>query len=297
VDAEYGPLDWRLPEAHAIYWAQIGLDEAKKNPGKVKQDDLIMLRRVIYQSMQQTFYHGRLIVNPFDKTYALEPNLDIASHANDAYLQMYDEETDQGQKDGILRAHRNFLKDVVYFLYGNNRVAEAGKWYKILAEKYPDKTILEHDTNSFPRNLTLEDYAAQRIQDELDDTSEDRTTDVVAGLIQNSYVALAIGQDDRSAGFKLLARQVYDHYVSKTNDHGKGNVRTPLPPFDEMDRTVLNRLLDTQKPVLPYAARAVIRSQRGMSAETNAPILISTNLPPVSTTNAVEKAQTNSAAK
>ena len=150
VDAEYGPLDWRLPEAHAIYWAQIGLDEAKKDPGKVKQDDLIMLRRVIYQSMQQTFYHGRLIVNPFDKTYALEPNLDIASHANDAYLQMYDEETDQGQKDGILRAHRNFLKDVVYFLYGNNRVAEAGKWYKILAEKYPDKTILEHDTNSFP---------------------------------------------------------------------------------------------------------------------------------------------------
>ncbi len=30
VDGQWGPLDWRLPEAHAIYWAALGLDEARK---------------------------------------------------------------------------------------------------------------------------------------------------------------------------------------------------------------------------------------------------------------------------
>ena len=30
VDAQYGPLDWRLPEAHAIYWGALGLEEAKE---------------------------------------------------------------------------------------------------------------------------------------------------------------------------------------------------------------------------------------------------------------------------
>ncbi len=279
TDAQYGPLDWRLPEAHAIYWFAHGLEMAKENPGKVKQGDLITLRRGIYQSMLQAFHHGRKIDDPFSNQFEVEPNLELIPKVNDSYLQMYAEETDQGQKDGILRAHRNFLKDAVYFLYENNRVAEAGKWYKILGDKYPDKTILEHDTNSFPRNLTLDDYAAQRIQDELGDTSQERTTGVVAGLIQNSYLALAIGQDERFAGFKLLARKVYDHYGSKTSDHGKKNERTPLPPFDVMDRTILNDLLDTQNPILPYAARAVIRTQLRMSAETNAPAItaVSTN--------------------
>ena len=40
VDEEYGPLDWRLPEAHAIYWAALGLEKAKENPDKVKTNDL-----------------------------------------------------------------------------------------------------------------------------------------------------------------------------------------------------------------------------------------------------------------
>ena len=28
VDEHYGPLDWRLPETHAIYWAALGLDKS-----------------------------------------------------------------------------------------------------------------------------------------------------------------------------------------------------------------------------------------------------------------------------
>jgi hypothetical protein len=287
VDAQYGPFDWRLPETHAIYWGARGLDAAKQNPDKVKTDDLTTLRRIIYQSMLQSFHHGRYIANPFSGTYSLGPNLDLVPQVNDAYLQMYAEETDPAQRDGILKAHRNFLKDAVYFLYENNRVAEAAKWYKMLGEKYPDKPILDRDPNSFPRTLTLDEYAVARIEDELGDTSEERTTSVVEGLLANSYYALATGQDDRAVGFKLLAGKVYQHYVSKTTGFGN-DVRVALPPFPVLNRTVLNDLLNTQKPVLPYAARAVIRTQLGMPAETNAPpATISTNAAPpaVSSTN------------
>ena len=31
VNAEWGPLDWRLPEAHAIYWAALGLERGRRN--------------------------------------------------------------------------------------------------------------------------------------------------------------------------------------------------------------------------------------------------------------------------
>ena len=37
TDAQYGPLDWRLPEAQAIYWYALGLEKAEDNPDKDKQ--------------------------------------------------------------------------------------------------------------------------------------------------------------------------------------------------------------------------------------------------------------------
>jgi hypothetical protein len=139
--------------------------------------------------------------------------------------------------------------------------------------------------------LTLEAYAFGRVQEEIGDTSQERTTGVVEGLLARSYYEIAIGQDDRSAGYKLKARLVYDHYQKQM---GIGQPRAVLPPFDRLDSDALNYLLDTQKPVLPYAARAAIRSQRGMGAETNAP-------PPTISTNAVAPAlspvTTNSPAK
>jgi len=179
-----------MPETQAIYWGAKGLEAAKRNPDKVKSDDLIMLRRIIYQSMQQSFYHGRIIANPYNQTYSLGPNLDLVQKANDAYLKSYEEETQPGQREGILRAHRNFLRDAVYFLYENYRLAEAAKWYKVLADKYPDKIILDGDPTSFPKNLTMDEYAVRRVQLELDDTSEERTTAVVQGLLSNAYVGL-----------------------------------------------------------------------------------------------------------
>src|ERR1019366_4570777 len=148
VDEKYGPFDWRLPEAHAIYWGARGLDTATKNPEKVKADDLIPVRRIIYQSLLQAFHHGRVVPDPFNKTYALGPNLDLVPQVNKAYLDLYEDETDSGQREGILRAHRNFLRDAVYFLYEANRMGEATKWFKFLGDKYPDKAIIENQPDS-----------------------------------------------------------------------------------------------------------------------------------------------------
>ncbi len=280
VDAEWGPLDWRLPEAHAIYWASIGLKKAKENPDDVKTNDLPQLRRVIYQSMQQAFRHGRYIANPFGGGYALGPNLDLIPKVNESYQKEYAEEPNPGQRETIQRARRYFLCDAVYFLYDHNRVAEAAKWYRYLGKEFPDKTLLERDTNSFPRNLTLDEFAVGRVQEDLGDTSQERTTADVQGLLARAYVALALGQDDRYAGYKLMAAKVHEHYQAQISDMKSNLPRIGLPPLAEINHTVLNQLLDPKKG-LPYAMRAVIRSQLGMPAETNAPpaTAISTNAP------------------
>ena len=288
VNAEWGPLDWRVPESHAIYWASLGLEKAKENPGNVKTNDLPQLRRVIYQSMQQSFRHGRYIANPFGGGYALGPNLDLVAKVNDSYLTEYNEETDAGQRDTDQRARRYFLADAVYFLYDHARVSEAAKWYRYLSKEFPDKTLLEHNTNSYPRNLTLDEYAFGRVQEDLGDTSQERTTADLQGLLTRAYIALALGQDDRYQNYRLLTRNIYNHYMAQISDMKNNIKRIAPPPLAELDRTVRDQLLDPQQDLLPFAARAVIRSQLGLPAEANAP--------PVAATNAVEKASTNSAA-
>ena len=123
VDEKYGPLDWRLPEAHAIYWAYLGLEVAK-------DDQKMTLRRSIYQSMQLAFQRGRLIENEFTGTYEFGPNLSLIEKVNAAYEQMKIEQPDMA--DHIGTGHRNFLREAVYFLYTHSRIKEARKWFSYL---------------------------------------------------------------------------------------------------------------------------------------------------------------------
>lgn len=262
VDERYGPLEWRLPEAHAIYWAARGLAVAEQNPTKVKKSDFILLRRVIYQSMQLSFMRGRLVDNPMTHELDLAPNLTIISKADSAYEQAIEEDVDNRQN--IMNAHRNFLRQAIYFLYVNNRISEAAKWFKVLGEKYPDKTIIDGDPNSFPRNVTLDEYAVSCITTDVNETSHDRVLSAVQGMLVNSYTSLVLDQDDRSAGFKLLAKKIWDTYDSKIS--GTRHDALKLPALSDMDRDVRNQLLDPEHG-LPPEARIVLRTKLGLPAE------------------------------
>jgi hypothetical protein len=288
VDDRYGPFDWLLPEAHAIYWGAKALDAAAKNPDKVKTDDLITVRRIIYQSLLQSFHNGRVVANPFEHTYTLGPNLDLVAHVNEAYTNFYAEEADPSQRDGILKAHRNFLRDAIYFLYEADRIGEAQKWFNYLAEKYPDKPIVDNQADSLPKNLTLDEYAVAVVQIDIGETSQQRVTAALRGLLMRAYYNLAAGDEDRYENLKNLASRVHRHYDSQTSA-SNGKVRIPLMPFAEMQKSVLSLLLDPQSGV-PYAARAALVTRLGLDASW-------LKAPPPDTaapTNAVEPSATGS---
>jgi hypothetical protein len=120
---------------------------------------------------------------------------------------------------------------------------------------------------------------------------QNRTTAAVEGLLARAYSELALGQDDRYAGFKALAGKIYERYQAKTANFDGGQQRVGLPPFADINRTVLNQLLDPMQG-MPIAARAVLRTQLQLPPET-----ISTNaLPAESTsTNLPEVMDTNTA--
>ena len=190
-------------------------------------------------------------------------------------------------RDGIQKAHRYFLGDAVYMLYEDNRAAEAAEWYRYLSRKYPNDNTLNGNPNSRPSQLTFEQYAIARVQEDIGDTSQERTTAAVEGLLARAYYELASGQDDRYAAFKRMAGKIYESYQIQTANFQGANTRIILPAFADLNRTVLNRLLDPQHG-LYFAARAVLRTQLGMPPETNAspaPAISPATNAPASTNN------------
>jgi len=265
LDKQYGPFCWLLPEAHAIYWGAKALDEAAKNPDKIKSDDLITVRRSVYQSIYQSFKHGRIVSDPFMGSYVLGPNLDLVSKVNFTFTNFWFEETQPNQKSGILKAHRNFLRDAVYFLYEANRIHEAQGWFNYLGQEYPNQQILDDRPDLLPKDLTLDEYAVAVTQSDIKETSREKVTSALEGLLERAYLKLADGDDDGYVNYKNLTRRVYDNYVGKTTA-AKGPVRIPLQPFEEMNAMVVRLLLDPQKGV-PYEARAILRTRLGLERE------------------------------
>lgn len=262
VNEQYGPLEWRLPEAHAIYWAACGLRAAELNPTKIKPEDLITLRRVVYQSMQTSFQRGRLVANPFLKSFEFGPNLDIIPKVDAAYAQAAHD--DEKNRDHIEKAHKNFLKDAVYFLYVHNRINDAAKWYGVLGTKFPNSTLLDYRTNSFPRNISLDEYAVSRVQEDVGETmSRDRVKAIVEGLLANALTSLVVGEDERAAGYKLLAGKVLDTYSKNTQTRKDA---LGISSLDDIQREVVNRMLDPQNGILPEM-RAVLRTKLNLGPE------------------------------
>lgn len=276
ADDTYGPFDWRLPEAHAVYWAMLGLKKAKR-------EDLIVLRRVIYQSMKESFERGRLIDMTYTPTVELGPNVEIVKNTNRAYEDMMSE--DPQNREHMSIAHRNFLAQAVYTLYTNNRLAEAARWYNYLGEKYPDKPLLFNQPDSVPARLSLEQFVIARVTEDINETSQDRVTMIVEGMMGSSFYNLALGDEDQAAGYALLAQKIWSTYQKKVTAYAAQAVRVGLAPFEKIRSSALNRMLDPAQGLVPLLADQLRTRLRLPVGATNAPTVISpaaTNAPAAS---------------
>jgi hypothetical protein len=267
VDEKYGPMEWRLPDAHAVYWAELGRR-------KGKQEDQDRLVRSIYQTMQQSFRRGAIYPN-LDGTITLGPNLDAIPNVNKSYEEPMKSDDAELREQPVV-GHRNFLKDVVYFLYMQNRKKEAAYWYKYLQQKYPT-AMADYvrslnpmaDTNNIP---TLEEFAISRVSEDVGETDVDRITALVEGLLRNSYFELIQDEDDRAANYSALARQVHNRFSESIKGAEK---RVKLPPMETLRQRVLNLLLDAERGLPPEAAdrlRTKLGLEKGAASTINSAV-------------------------
>jgi len=261
VDGHYGPLDWRLPEAHAIYWADLGLE-------KCAPPDALPLRRVIWQAMMGAFKHGRLIENFADRELDFGPNLVLAERVHDTFEEAL--AADPARADYIGRAHQNFHREVVALLYAHNQREAAASWFRRLQEEYP---------NAVPVHQDIDDFVIQHVTRLAAGATQDRVRAVIEGLLVTAYQHYALGDDDPAVGHVLLARRVWERHQARFAGQEE---RAGLPPFEALQREMYARVISGGTTISVRLAEQL--RQRAGLADRIAPPHTATANPPASST-------------
>jgi len=258
IDKTYGPLDWRLPEAHAIYWADLGVRNGT-------QEDKNIIRRQAYAIMQQACRRGGAlppwVTNVTEDNFILWPNLDLVPKVNAAYERTLGE-MEPDQKFVVLTAQKNFLKTAVVLLYEYNRAQEASRWFNYLRLNFTNALIGDET------NMTVEAYAFKIIQSEILELNPDNASAFILGEIAQEYLCLIGGDEDQGENFRRTAEVVWQAYQNHLPKNTPENAqRIALRSMKQLRADELEQM---ESQLTPQAA-AYLRNKLGLGPRAPAP--------------------------
>jgi hypothetical protein len=257
----FGPVDWRHPAAHSLYWSSLGVDRM----GGIREDthiDVVNTYRNQVHSLQSLMHMGRLAYDPVGQmddlgrwtpTIGLMPEPRFIDGYEDAVetarTALGDEEAaaliSGGVDDSFASGHENFLHKAVLFsyLYGNPEAAR--EYYDRARRLYADA---DHNERSGRYQLTLDDFVSVQLQQ--DDTMEIVNRAYIESMIVNALrqgVAQRRGQVTQA--FLRQARMMHRAFQEERNRETTNADRTrqglePWPQF--LDNAAVSYLRSSQ---------------------------------------------------
>jgi len=278
---EYGPLDWRLPQPHGLYWVLLGRKICKEQ--NLDESDVLNTQRNAFNCLKELTWRGRLTMidarprRDSRDAIALEPvrvesqmqlpNVRLYQLADLRYVeplhQAYLKNIAQQVKDSKSRfeanqfrdGHINYLASAIKGLYASHRRGEAQKYYDYIRENYnpPGDNWRYRDVGDFYINELRTDKQPIR----------DLAESLVGLSIMTGYVAQAV--DDRATAVQSLelARKAYYAYQENRME------RLRLPPLQAYSVSIAIDLMQNPRALgynLPITDRAEL--YRGLDDET-----------------------------
>ena len=185
IDRDYGPMDWRLPPAHALYWA---LESRRFASGF----DVVAADRMIFQAMADEFKEGSLLFHPEEGVFALTPNLDVLPKAQAVYEKAI---ADHPEQDTIKLAYENFLHEAVLILFSSSRGDQARLLLDEIKRRFP--------SGQLPADL--ESFLYRSITGGVPHFSREDARTILEGLERQSFFWQALGENSQAEGFNQLA--------------------------------------------------------------------------------------------
>ena len=212
LDAAYGPLDWRLPETHALYWGYRGRTFSSR--------DAVWCDRLVWMALLETVKGGALVYVPEKHRYQCGPRLDVAvktiRQCGNAI---------SGKDPLVSMAMTVFLRETALYLYAFQRTNEAEVALQQLKNcKAP----------GVPPDQALDEFIRQDIVEQfngLDPSSKEKlvVTQLVKSDIWRRLKVPAIAD-----GYERLARL----YWEASAGSGRHNKDWPILQQEARDRSL-----------------------------------------------------------
>ena len=220
VDDAYGPLDWRLPDAHALYWAEQGKQHAEGFTA-------LSLDRMTSQSLASAFRVGSAFFD-IDGQLIPSPNLAIYQHVRKAYL----EALEKHDNESFHTAYENFLNLAFNYHIGFNRTEVAHEIFKEIKERYPS----DRTDRGFNHFVATSFGEAQR------ELNGQEVRAVAEGFIIQGFTWYARGDEDRYRGAVAQATAFYRDHRKEFNSQSHWE-RVGLPEFNRLVFKAFHELL------------------------------------------------------
>lgn len=225
IERDHGPLDWRLPQAHAIYWAT----QSKKVGNDM---DAVFAERMIYQSLVDAFRRGRLFTGTSGDRFIPSPHLDLLPYVIQAYETAMSNPAERGT---AITGYQYFLSEAVVLLYMYNREGEAIKLLETLKAIQPE----------IPPGTTLQDFVFQAYTNRGQDLNQDQAYASVESALYQSAMWQSLGDNEQAVGYKQLAQMVWNRYMEARTANEDLKNRTGLPSIAEIQERANQRLAES----------------------------------------------------
>lgn len=226
----HGPIDWRLPDGHTLYWASAGLDLLA--PGHPRAANHY---RLVSHALANFYERGRLryvqATEGKPAEWTVSPHFAFIERTIQQFDETLRQHAQQGRRAPTHEGHLNFLRDVVLLLYIHNDVPRAQHYFARLKR-------LGGETGTFG------DFIIWRFGEHLEAATPDRARSVIHGVLFRSLWMASVGDSDMAAGLERVAARLWEHYLEKAPPR----YRAAFPTLREIWRSALRDVLRACRP-------------------------------------------------
>ncbi len=228
---KYGPLDWRHPSTHALYWSLRGSETGRARVSDI-EFDLINTDRIALHAVQELARWGDLYFDILDdSTYIALPSAD--------FIPLYGQLLAEFQKNAstfedsakvfttFALGYENFLRDAVRFFFRAGNLTKAHEYFNTL-RNWPGLNLNAKPDLLADLSLPLDQFIKKDLEERL--SSAQVAIQELDGAITSAYLRGAL----RGNREVFDAQLNYARFVHKT--YMEDQLRRTLPG-GEQERT------------------------------------------------------------
>jgi hypothetical protein len=211
----FGPLDFRHPGAHAIYWSALGVQNGLTRES-VTQFNTLNTDRITVQSIQELFRSGDVTYDLVTDTHYTMFNLHFASAYGDVLAELVERggrSQDRSQRiyTTYAQGYLNFCANVCRVMYQLGRTEEAQHYFN----EYANSEWI--NLNDFHEDvyaaMSLDEFVAHLIQNDDRLSIPHVAASEAAGAVRTAFIR-GLLRNDRVAFERSMqyARTVHNYY-------------------------------------------------------------------------------------